>query len=174
MCICTMCVPGACEVRKGHQIYPLEVKLCMVKGHRMLLCKNKCFQLLAHLSSLSLFLILKIHLPTSKVKTTHVSHMCDSQSTWIGPRRSRTFQAAQVIHTAFPPCSLRSMGFWVTSSCLLEAPEMFVSLEGRRYSVSLKLQYPIPFYPSSKPSGPGSKGHSEGLRSEAREIMWVA
>lgn len=65
------------------------------------------------------------------------------------------------------------MGFWVSSSCSLEAPEMFVSLAGRKYSVSLKLQHPLPFYPSSKPSGPGSKGHSEGLRSEAREFVWV-
>lgn len=51
---------------------------------------------------------------------------------------------------------------------------MSVSLAGRKYSLSLKLQYALPFYPSSKPSRPGSKGHSEGLRSEAREIVWVA
>lgn len=62
---------------------------------------------------------------------------------------------------------------WVSSSRSLEAPEMFVSLARRKYSVSLKLQHPLPFYPSSKPSGPGSKGHSEGLRSEAREFVWV-
>lgn len=33
---------------------------------------------------------------------------------------------------------------------------------------------PTSLFSSSKPSGQGSKGHSEGLRSEAREIIWVA
>lgn len=46
VCKCVY-TPCAClvpvEVRKGHQIDPLEMKLCKIKGHCMLLCRNKCF-----------------------------------------------------------------------------------------------------------------------------------